>query len=294
MKSSRKMIALAVLGLALAGLVPSNLVALGPAPYPTGAVKFDTYIPEPGAVQVGESSRFQFGWEGIKAAEATMSVRADAKRPGWICVSAAGKTIGSAAALYRAEDSVSSCMTASNFKTDVYSIRIRETLDNYDMVINFNHQALTADRTKKTPRDTTIQDFKFSNAYCPIGVYLLIRSLPWKPGDERRFEVIDGYDRDLIVIKALNYETIKVPAGTFKALKIQPSLFVMPKNPKRETAQYWEKQKSKDRKRLTLMKSFSMWMMVDPPRQILRVRTDVYFGHVDMDLMEYKAPPNKT
>lgn len=293
MKRGRQVLVVMVMGAVLFTVPPADLIALGVAPYPTGPVKFESYTPEKGVVQAGEKSRFHFVWNGIPAAEAAIEVKPDPKRPGWICATAGGKIYGQVSSLYRAEDSVSSCMDQNTFKADVYSIRIRESLDYYDMTVKFNHAAGTAERKKKTRNKETTKTFKFSNAYCPVGTYFLVRSLPWKPGDERKFEVIDGNERYLLVLKALNYEQIKVAAGTFKAIRIQPSIFEMPSDNTRETPKFWERQKAKDKRRLSLIKSFSLWMMAEPPRQILRIRTDVFFGHVDADLLEIKLPDKK-
>ena len=262
------------------------LFALGPAPYPAGAVTFAAYTPEPGVVVPGERFRYQFSWNGIKAAEAVWETKLAPNRPGWLTSRADGKIIGYPATLYRGQDHVISTISADTFKPERYAIQIRESLDYYDMSVSFNHRAGVANRVKTTRTKTSRKTFEFSNAYDPVGLALLIRSLPWKTGQERRFEVIDGNERYLLVIKGGQVENLTVPAGAFRAIRLIPSIFEMPGQRRKETARYWQKQKNKDANRVADMTSFTFWMALDPPRPYLRVRTDVFFGHVDMDLVE--------
>ena len=267
-----------------------ELIALGPEPYPTGPVSFETYTPEPGVVQPGEFAIYQFSWNGIPAARAWVEVRNDPERPDYICAGGEGNILGRVAALYQAEDSISSCMNATTFKPDQYSIRIRETLTHYDMVIKFDHEAGIADRQKKYRRKTTEKQFHYTNAFCPASVFLYVRSLPWRPGDKRRFEVIDGNERYLLVVEAKEIRKIKVPAGEFRAIRLEPSIFEMPRDHRRESASWWERQKEKDKQRIKLISSFELWMATEAPRPVIKMVADVFFGKVEMNLTEFTAP----
>lgn len=272
-------------------LAAGTLLALGPAPYPTGPITFTPHTPDPKVVPPGERLKYRFSWNGINAAEAVWTTRAAPGRPGWLTSRADGTVIGYPSTLYRANDYVTACVRADTFKPEAYSIRIRESLDFYDMTVTFNHTAGLASRVKIYPNKTTRNTFEFTNAYDPIGLALLIRSLPWKTGDVRRFEVIDGNSRYLMVVQGGPLENVTVPAGTFRAIRLIPSIFELPDERVRETAKYFAKQKRKDMNRTADMTSFSFWMALDPPRPYLRVRTDVFFGHVDMDLVEIGRAP---
>jgi hypothetical protein len=264
------------------------LLALGPAPYPTGPVEFENYKFEPGTIKPGLTEVYQFSWNGLDAARATLKITKDPKRPGWICARAEGQTIGAPGRLYRAQDWVESCMPADTLKPELYKIQIRESLDYYDMNVTYDHQTRNAHRTKQTRKEKVEFGFEFKNVYCPVSVALLVRSLPWKMGDERRFEVIDGHDRWLMIFKAVGEGQIKVPAGTFAGVRLQPSIFKLPGTRARENAGWWVKQQKKDKDRLKLMSAFEFWMAKDPPRPFLKARSDVYFGHVDFELKELK------
>lgn len=272
---------------ALAGVA----VALGPAPYPEGEVEFESYEVEEGTVRPGEKTVYRFEWNGINAAEITAGVTEDPGDENRICVSAGGKIIGFPSLLYRAKDSARSCMHKKDLKPGSYSISVRETLTKYDMEVNFDHEAKKAYmEKKKKPFGKSEKEFEFKNAYGPLSTAALIRSLPWEPGDVRRFDVVDGSERHLLVIEAAGEETITVPAGDYKAIRLQPSVFRMPEKRGKLNAAYWEKQKQKDQERASMIKAFTLWMAKDPPRMFLKARTDVYFGHIDMELVEYQAP----
>lgn len=270
---------------------PGNLPALGPAPYPKDKVSFEIYQPEPGVVLPGETFRYEFSWNGIVAAEARWEIKEDPDQEGRICSEAVGEIVGSVALVYRGKDSVRSCMDAKTFKPETYSVKVREPFDYYDLTVRFNHEKNIADRRKKRKAlKSKNKSFDFTNGYCPVSLALLIRSLPWSPGVERSFEVVDGNDRNLLVLRAEAYEEITVAAGTFRAVRIQPSSFVMPRLRERETPAYWEKQKRKDKERASLIKNFTLWIGADPPRPFIKIRSDVYFGHIDMELVEMSLP----
>lgn len=271
-------------------LTGGAILALGPAPYPTGPVTFEVYDFEEGTIQPGEKTRYEFSWNGIRAAVVEARVQADPAREGWICVDAEGEIVGAPSLLYRGNDSVHSCMRSDTLKPDLYSIRIRESLDYYDMSVSFDHECGVAKKEKQTLTRSSEKTFEFSNAFGPVSAFALVRSLPWETGTERSFEVIDGNDRYLLVVRAEEEETITVPAGTFRSIRLQPSIFEMPSQKGRETAAYWEKREKKDQERISLMKSFSLWMGKEPPRPLVKIRTDVYFGHIDMELAEFSVP----
>jgi hypothetical protein len=276
---------IAVLLLILLIIMPAPAIrALGPAPYPEGPVEFESYAFEQGTVLPGEVDTFAFTWNGINAASATLKITRDPKRPGYLCARAGGETIGGAALLYRAHDWVESCMAADTLKPDRYQIQIRESLDYYDMTVDFDHQVRSAHSVKKTRKESRVYDHEFKDAFCPVSLALLVRSLPWKLGDERRFEVVDGNDRWLMVIAVVEEREITTAAGTFPAVRLAPSIFRLPDTRARENAGWWVKQRKKDEDRGKLMSSFELWMAKDPPRPFLKGRSDVYFGHVDFEL----------
>ena len=286
----RKFISVSLAAALAIALGPSDLLALGPAPYPQGPVTFESYKFDPTTVRPGERSVYRFSWNGIDAARAEFQISRDPKRAGRICARADAETVGAAALLYIARDWVSSCMMPETLKPDDYNLQIRESLDHYDMNVRFNHEQGTAERVKKMLTKTTERSFEFTNVFCPMSAAMLIRSLPWKTGDERSFEVIDGNERYLLVVHAEEEAEVAVPAGTFRAIRIQPSIFELPGERARETKRYFDRQQAKDEKRTADMTSFTLWMAADPPRPFLKARSDVYFGHVDMELTEFHAP----
>ncbi len=282
---------LAILSMAVAAMVfgPSagDLLALGSAPYPKDQVSFEVYDHDRSVVRPGESAVYQFSWNGVDAAEATFEIAADPNRPGYICAELLGKTIGAPSLIYQANDSINECMTADGLKPDKYSIRIRESLDYYDMEVEFDHGAGEADKEKQTRDQREEKTYEFTNGFGPVSAAMLIRSLDWEVGDERRFEIIDGNGRYLLVFKAVEEGQITVPAGTFAAIRVEPSVFRMPSDRAREQPYYWERLRKKDAEALTMIKSFEFWMAKDPPRHFLKARSDLYFGHVDMELKEF-------
>ncbi|MFO8058835.1 MAG: DUF3108 domain-containing protein [bacterium] len=260
--------------------------ALGPAPYPEGKVAYPDYEPHFDIVCPGEVAVYRAYWNGIPAVTAKLEVTKHPEREGWICAGAKGSIFGHVAALYKARDSVHSCMNAESFKPDSYSVSINETLVKYNMVVDFNHEQETAFRRKVDKDGESTKDFTYTNAYCPVSTYLLIRSLPWEVGQKRRFEVIDGNDRYLLVIKADKEESVKVKTGTYDCVRFQTSIFEGPSDHTRESKHWWEKIKKKDEEKMHMIEEVHVWMAKDKPRHIIKAEADVFFGSVTLKLLE--------
>jgi Protein of unknown function (DUF3108) len=287
-------IATIILLVALIVLTVKSAVGLeSRIPYPTGPVTFEKYEHEKDIIVPGEVAVLEFSWKNIKAARGTVKVTSDPEREGYICAHAIAETIGYPNKLYRANDSATACMDAETLKTDRYQITIRESLDYYDMFIEFDHDEGTAYRkkTRKFNRETE-KNFEFTNVFGPMSLPLLFRSLPWEVGDKRSFEVIDGNDRWLVIIVAEAEETVTVEAGTFETIRFQPSIFEMPRRRARETEKYWEKRERKDNSQDEQIHSFKVWMEKDPPRRVVKITSDVYFGEIVGELVEYKIETN--
>ncbi len=270
----------------LTGVSNGTDIALGPEPYPTEKVSFPDYDPEPGVVVPGEVAVYRAYWNGIPAVTAKLEVTGHPDKEDWICVGAKGSIFGQVSTLYKARDSVQSCMNAESLKPDTYSISIDESLVKYNMVVDFNHEEGTAFRKKVYPDRETTKDFTFTNAFCPVSTYMLIRSLPWEVGDKRRFEVIDGNDRYLLVLKAVGEDKIEVKTGTYDCLRFETSIFEGPSDHEREDGDWWEKIKRKEQDKRGMIREVHVWMAKEKPRHIVKAKGDVFFGSVTLKLLE--------
>ncbi len=286
MKRFVSIVSVCVLFGLLLGAGDGTYVALGPEPYPTGKVSFPDYAPEPGVVSPGEVAVYRAYWNGIPAVTAQLEVSGHPEREGWICAGAKGSIFGQVATLYKARDSVHSCMNLKTLKPDSYSISINESLTRYDMVVDFNHEKGTAHRRKVYRDHESTKSFTYTNAYCPVSTYMLIRSLPWEVGDKRRFEVIDGNDRYLLVLKAVAEEKVKVKTGTYECVRFQSSIFEGPSDHEREDKRWWEKIKRKEENKISMIREVHIWMAKEPPRHIIKAEADVFFGSVTLKLIE--------
>jgi hypothetical protein len=274
----------------LMGVSGGTYIALGPEPYPTEKVSFPDYDPEPEAVSPGEVATYRAYWNGIPAVTAKLEVTRHPDRDDWICAGAKGSIFGQVSTLYKARDSVHSCMNAETLKPDTYSISIDESLVRYNMLVDFNHEEGTAFRKKIYPDHESTKDFTFTNAYGPVSTYLLVRSLNWEPGDKRRFEVIDGNDRYLLVLKAVGEEKIEVKTGTYDCVIFETSIFEGPSDHEREDGAWWEKIKRREQEKIGMIREVHVWMAKEKPRHIIKAEADVFFGGVTLKLLELSDP----
>jgi len=252
-------------------------------PYPQGTVEIPVY-PVAGPVFLsGESLHYEFSWNGLRAAEGEISVCPDPQAADRFHFQGRSRTVGLAGKLWRMEDTVEAWSSSRNFKPTSYLLHLREPAIRYDREVIFDHAAGLA--KSRRLGEGEVRELEFRNAFDPLSLLFVIRSLEWRAGEERRFEVIDGQERYLLVLRAVAEEEVKVPVGSFAAVKFIPALILLPRRLQGETPRFFERLRRRESQRPALVKTLEFWMAKDPPRPVLRVRSEAWIGHVNMELI---------
>ena len=267
-----------------------SLPARAQIPYPQGAVEIPTYRLERPAFSLHESLHYEFSWNGLRAAEGEIDVSPDPENPGQIHLQAQSHTVGLARVLWKMQDGVETWSSRENLKPVTSVLHAREPTIQYDRKVVFDHQAGRATSWKVWGGEPKERELEFRNAYDPLSLLFVVRSLDWQAGQERRFELVDGEERYLLVLRAVAEEEVKLKLGTFPALKFSPALIRLPRRLQGETPRFFERMREREAQRSQLIKTLNFWIAQDPPRPLLRVRSEAWIGHVDMELTEESEP----
>ncbi len=225
---------------------------------------FELVQPVPGRVPFGEGEYLLFAIQYglIYAGDATLEVRSDAElngRPAYHLVSTA-RTNRTFDVVYKVRDRHESFMD----KEFLYSLRfekhIREGKFRRDKEIDFdqvNHLAIYPDRQVGIPPNT--QDF--------ISALYFVRTIPLEPGQAVWMANHSDGKNYPIFVKALRRERIKVQAGEFDCLVIEPVL---------ETSAIFES-----------TGKLTIWLTDDNVRMPVLMRSKVVVGSFEAVLKEY-------
>lgn len=92
-------------------------------------------------------------------------------------------------------------------------------------------------------------------------------------GDQLQYEIFTGESRYRVRLTVAGLDTIDVPAGRFRALRVVPEVWKLG----RTTAP--------DRR----LRHATIWVADDPERTLLRIRSEVFVGAVTLDLVKIDA-----
>jgi hypothetical protein len=119
---------------------------------------------------------------------------------------------------------------------------------------------------ERTRKRTT----KIANLLDITGAFLFLRSLPLKNGDTESIMVFPASKPYLARITVLGREKVKVPAGTFGAIKAKLEL--------------WKIERDFSLKPHTKFKSATAWISDDNARDLLKIDAGVFVGSVWAEL----------
>ncbi len=238
-----------------------------------------------------ECLKYEVKWSGFRAAEA------------WVCSKTAGqnyqmkgyaRTTGLPRTLWRMDD-WGEVETDLNFGLVKYNLHTRESFLNLDIEMTYNPAAKVASvkRVKRVnPPSVKFKQIELYQGFEPAGLAALVRNLEWNPGQKRYFEFTDGAERYVILLVAGPVETVTVAAGTFKAIRLDPYLFRVPRRKGKETPELL--QSIRDLQTWKQIADYArIWMAVDGARPFVLVKGRAFIGEITLELVDSKAqmPP---
>ncbi|MDP8256956.1 MAG: DUF3108 domain-containing protein [Candidatus Alcyoniella australis] len=183
-------------------------------------------IASAGAQFQGERLSYQFGWNGIPAAEIDVEIDV-VDYFGNQCyeIKIHGRTKRAIDLIWKMRDEFVTFTKTADLNPIRYSFYQREgrfTQDT-DIIWNYETNVARSTRVKKHRRmkDREVEADKYMD---PISALFFVRTQDLDVGDVQRLSVFDGKRTHLLEYKVVSREIINVPRGRFAALKIAPRI----------------------------------------------------------------------
>jgi len=230
----------------------------------------------------GEKLTYQFGWNGIPSASGTAKVTTRKwKGRDYYLLEINTRTNPLVELLWKMHDHGWTLVERENLLPCRHEFYRRENEHRTKHVVRFDRAANIALclREKLNKNKTDKIKLSFTFGFDPIGLSYFLRGLTWKVGDTRRIELIEDNDKYLFTMTALKKERITVAAGTFDAIKLEPSIV-----------------KLTGRKRAggSKIKKAYIWVTDDERHIPVKLKSKVFIGHVYGDLVKLEAAGGDT
>lgn len=231
------------------------------------------------AFAVGEKLDFIVKWGMMTAGQATISIPDQPtvnNRPALRIVTEA-KSSSFLGSLYRVRDRNESWLDAQSLSTVRYENRIREGGYRAERLVEINPSSGTF-RFQKKNFDTNV--YNVTEGTVPVHVLDALGSLYYlrtQPIEVGHDVVVDVIERDKVyplVIRIKKREKVEVPAGTFDCFVVEPEL--------RDPGIFIAKGKKME-----------VWITADERRMPVRMRAEVFIGHVRAELVRFETPSLK-
>ncbi len=228
------------------------------------------YKPRPGVYE------YSVGWEGITAASCSLTIRED---HGQFRIDAAARTYSGVDLLYKLRYEARGIIDSDSLSSISLSIDHKENSRHKTIEMRFEPTSgkIWADRqtgdlassqkhVEFTPKNPTLD---------PIAAAFLARSLDWKVGDTRNFDVFNGKSRYFITLTAVDHKVIRYQGQERPVFVISPRV----------------RNLTTTKPRSKLREAF-IYVTDDDARDILRIESSVFIGSVSVDLESYSPLPS--
>jgi hypothetical protein len=224
------------------------------------------------------TAEYDFGWGGLKAAEATAKFTHPKKQ---FRLELGSKTVGLARTIWRMDTTASSSVNAATLKP-VKLVQV-EKYSNKTLTTTVNFSTAGVARLKvETPADKNrakVKRFKFGQVYDMHSALLFIRSQPLRKGDTIRLCVYPDTSPYLAEITVTDREEVTAAGKKWPAIACDLKLREITKD---YTLIAHDK-----------FKKATVWLSDDPDRLLLKLETDVFIGKVWAELKKVEFAPKK-
>jgi hypothetical protein len=214
---------------------------------------------------------YSVGWEGINAASASVTI---SRVNDSYIIDAAARTYSGVDLLYKLRYGAVGRIKASDFTSQHLSIDHRENSRHKTIEIQFS-PALDAIHAVRNLGNSTVNqkvlEFSPDNfTLDPISATFLARSLDWKIGDTKNFDVFNGKSRYFISLTAVERKTIRYQGEDRAVIAITPQV----------------RNVTTTKPRSKLREAF-IYVSDDEFREVLRIESSVFIGRVITELESF-------
>jgi hypothetical protein len=218
--------------------------------------------------------QYHFGWNGIPAFDGTIQATRHEDARAWYHFRLVGKTRRWLDFIYRMRDTMDAYVDGANYLPRFFQVRMSAPRKKTDLTVRFNHARRVAHATWVTNGKEKVREIPFRRANDPVTVIYLLQKLR-APGDEATFEVVNGRANYQVGLRVVGRERVKVRAGTFDTLVLEPTLTRLDK------PNYKPK-----------FKKMTIWVTEGETRIPVKLRSEVFIGSVSGELV--KITPRDT
>ena len=240
----------------------------GPAPLPPEyKLDFSEYDPPLGTYT------YTVGWEGIPAAEATISVARD---EGNYRVVATAKTYSGIDIFYRLRYRAEGLLTGSEMLPIKTTIDQEENSKVKNSEITFHDDGRIEAVRETKGKPIQVVDFTpESYTLDPFSAAFIARGVDWKVGDTKTFSAFNGKTRYKIVLSAVGTDTIEVNGVDREVWDIMPKVYDLT-----------------DDKLTKKLREAHIFVTTDSKREILKISSSVFIGSVTTELDSFEPLPD--
>ncbi len=231
-----------------------------------------THAAAAATLTLGEAE-YRVSWNGIPAAAATIDVRqdTDSGRPLYR-VEVAARTNWLVDLLWRFRAHALSSFTFDDLAPLGFRYDREENNKHVVTDVTFGPSPVEVTGRKYRGGDTAVMTLREANLLDPITAifHALVQSV--QVGDARRYEIFTGEARYRVELDVTGEDTVSVAAGTYRAWRIEPKV--------------WKLGTGADER----LRRATIWVSQDGARIPVRIRTEVFVGAVNCDLLRLRAP----
>ena len=216
---------------------------------------------------------YRVSWNGIPAGSATVDVARDEHGGEALYhVDAVVRTSWLVDLLWRLRARAASSFTAGDLTPLGFQYDREENSEHSVTDVVFDASAPQAIGTCRRRGRSTVVDVHEPDVLDPITAIFRALSQPVHVGDALRYEVFTGEARYRVELTVDGEEPITVTAGTFKAWRLEPRVWKIGTGPERR------------------LRHATVWVSQAPVRALLRIRSEVFIGAVNCDLLRLDPP----
>jgi hypothetical protein len=215
------------------------------------------------------TAHYDFGWSGVKAAEADAKLSRGKKR---YQLDFSAKTTGATRALWQMDTDAASSVNSATLRAVKLSQNERYAQKSIQTTIDFSAEGVARIRTPKPPDKTPpkVKHFKLGHLHDLHSAFLFLRSQRLRDGDTVRLCVYPSTSAYLAEVTVAGREKITVAGREWDAIKCDLQLRAVEKD---FTLAPYKK-----------FKRATTWLSDDADRLLLRVEAEVFVGSVWAEL----------
>jgi hypothetical protein len=250
-------------------LVPggANVKALPPD------IRIPTYRPGPIPFRDGERLYYSASWLGIPAATAEIVLHHNPRDPSLWTAEAWIRTNRAVDLVYKMRDYLREDFHVSTLAPDTMEVRQNEGRRHDRFVVRFNQAKQLVTMRKWGPRGLQIRRFRAAQPWGMASGAAMALSQPLTAGNAFVFDVFSATSRYVLDFAVTSHAHLNTQAGSFAAVKIEPSVVWMSDKSMREWA-----------------RATTVWISDDTRRLPLRIEAAIFIGDVRIDLVKVEEP----